>query len=188
MKNWAFSIAICLFSICVNAQNSKSKSTTTTTTTNSTKKNLENKYTSLLNDIKLLEKSLAKTTTQKNESMQQLQAVSKKVEMRIALINNINQQVVALDKDILEKNTSISLMSSDLNKLKSSYANTLKFVYKNMPNESMLSYILNANSVKDAYNRYLLFKKYTEYNEKQSQKIMSTIENLHERSKSKIRN
>ena len=113
--------------------------------------------------------------------MQQLQAISKKVEMRMALINNINQQVVVLNKDILEKNTAISLMSGELNKLKVQYSKTLLFLYKNMPDENIISYILNANSINDAYNRYLLFKKYNEYNEKQSLKITSSIQNLNEK-------
>lgn len=134
-----------------------------------------------MNDIKILEQNLSKTTNEKNASMQQLQSISKKVEMRLALINNINLQVVELNKDIQEKNTSISLMSADLYKLKNQYANTLNFLYKNMVDDNIITYVINAESMKDAYNRYLLFKKYTEYNEFQSQKIMNSIQSLNDK-------
>ncbi|MEI6312995.1 MAG: peptidoglycan DD-metalloendopeptidase family protein [Bacteroidota bacterium] len=134
-----------------------------------------------MNDIKVLEQNLSKTTNEKNASMQQLQSISKKVEMRLALINNINLQVVELNKDIQEKNTAISLMSADLYKLKNQYANTLNFLYKNMVDDNIITYVINAESIKDAYNRYLLFKKYTEYNEVQSLKIMNSIQSLNDK-------
>lgn len=113
--------------------------------------------------------------------MQQLNSISKKVEMRMALINNINQQLLELNKEIQEKNSAISLMSSDLNKVKAAYAGNLVFLYKNLSNDNLISYIINSKSIRDAYNRYLFFKKYSEYSEQQSQKIMSSIQDLNEK-------
>ena len=142
------------------------------------KKQLQNKYNQLINDIKEIEQNLQQTSNKKNQTLLQLQSLNAKISAREQLLTNIRDQVTELEHEIQGLGADVSVKSHDLQVMKQEYSQMLLHTYQTMDQGSELAYILGASSISQAYERYVYLKKYGEYRSRQASNLGQHITDL----------
>lgn len=139
-----------------------------------TKDELENQRKQIQQEIEELRKSQLVVKKNKQESLGQLARIRNLIKKRDAIIGNINRQVHLIDNDISNNNREIDRLKNELDTLKTQYARTLEYAYKNQNNYDMLNFIFSAVSFNDVIKRITYLKAYREYREKQVENIYHT--------------
>ncbi len=132
---------------------------------------LEQQRVALLQEIGNTEKRLEELGKSKNNSLEALNVLQRKLETRNKLLNNLDRQVVSLDHSIENTNEQMFELKKDLGDLKTHYAELVRFSYKNRTAQNFILFLFSAKSFNDANRRLSYVKQYRNYRTKQAKKI-----------------
>ena len=142
------------------------------------KKTLQNKYEKLQDEIKDAEDLLSTTKKKKENSLDELKLLNRKIDMREEVISNIAQQVSGVNKQLTETNTAINAMENDMDELKKQYAQMVYYTYLNDENFKPLHFIFSAKSINDAFQRMQYIRSFHSFRKEQITAIEDISESL----------
>lgn len=114
---------------------------------------------------------LNKTGKNSKASLNQLSLLNQQINLRNDLIKDYNNQLYMLQSSIEENEFVIEMLSEDLEKIKSSYANLIKQANRKRGDYNQLYFLLSSEDFNQAYKRLLYTRQMTRYREKQSVQI-----------------
>ena len=145
------------------------------------KKSLQNKYNTILKDIKGIENLIEETETRKTKSLHQLRSLSAKINSRETLIGNINDQIGILDETIAEKRSTHKKMNLEIEVLKDNYSKMIYHSYKNLNTMSLISFLLSSDTFNQALRRLNYLKSYAITRQSQALELKEKISVIEKR-------
>ena len=136
-----------------------------------------------LNEIQNL---YEKVKGQKKQTLGQLSVLNKKISLQERYLNNINKELRNIDDDIYLSNLEIYRLQKQMDTLKTEYARTVIYAYKNRSTYDYLNFIFSASSFNDAVKRFSYLKSYRTYREKQVKNIIETQALIGKRKKQQL--
>lgn len=135
---------------------------------------LEKQRAEIQRQIEDVKRSLDQTKKNRKESLGQLALLQRKLKLRQAAINNINQQIYSIQGNINNSRNEISKLKRELDTLKLQYEKSIVYAYKNRNNYDFLNFIFSSASFNDALKRVEYLKTYRRYREDHAENIKST--------------
>lgn len=139
-----------------------------------TKDELQKKESDLKREITELTNQLTKYQVDRKSSVKAAAAVQRKIAAREELMNNISRQVKAIDETIYQNELEIYRMKKELDTLKTKYAQSIVFAYKNRSSYQALNFLFSATSFNDGLKRMTYLKSYRKLRETQVDNIVKT--------------
>lgn len=139
-----------------------------------TRAELEKQRAAIQREIDEVRQSLDQTKKNKKETLGQLSLIQKKLTLRQSEISNINQQMLLIQGDILQSYRDVDKLTKELDTLKSQYAKSVAYAYKNRSNYDFLNFIFSASDFNDALKRVSYLRSYRNYRETQATNISNT--------------
>jgi murein hydrolase activator len=136
------------------------------------KADLERERKEIQDELKEIQAMYKKVKGQTKQSLTQLNMLKRKMNLQERYISSINKELRLIDDDIYKSNLEIYRLRRQLDTLKSEYARTIVYAYKNRSSFSYVNFIFSANSFNDAVRRMSYLKSYRSYREKQVTSIM----------------
>jgi len=138
------------------------------------KMQLENERQVIQRELKEIQGLYNNIKGQTKKSLTQLNVLKRKMDLQEQYISNINKELRSIDDDIYLSNLEIYRLQKQLDTLKTQYARTIVYAYKNRSNYDYLNFIFSASSFNDAIKRVSYLKSYRAYREKQVKVIVET--------------
>ena len=135
---------------------------------------LEKRRQNILEAIRETQEQLVITKKDKNATIGQLRALQNKLAERQKLINNINQEVAAINQNIQYSAKEIAQLRQNLDMLKIRYAQSIRYAYKNRSSYNMLAFLFSSDDFNEAIRRLKYLKKYRDYRKEQADQIRIT--------------
>lgn len=158
-----FLLSLCCFSVAVLAQ-----------PTAQDKSQLEKEREAIQKELNEIQSLYNKVKGQTKQSLGQLNVLNRKIALQEQYLGNINREIRSIDDDIYLSNLEIYRLQKQLDTLKTQYARTVVYAYKNKSSYDYLNFIFSANSFNDAVKRISYLKSYRAYREKQVTTILET--------------
>ena len=121
-----------------------------------------------------MKRSLDETHKNKKETLGQLALLQRKLRLRESAIQNINSQINFIQNDMNESWREILKLRRELDTLRTQYAESIVFAYKNRSSYDFLNFIFSATSFNDAVRRVEYLKSYRAYREERADNIATT--------------
>ncbi|RYF91142.1 MAG: hypothetical protein EOO03_02100 [Chitinophagaceae bacterium] len=137
---------------------------------------LERQRQQLRKEIEETEKQLSSNRAKTKENLLQWKLINNKVALQDRVIDNINKEVRLLDNNIYTIQKDIIKYNRLLDTLRSEYAKSMVYAYKNRSNYQFLNFIFSASSFNDAIKRITYLKSYRNYQQIQGENILRTQE------------
>ena len=166
---------VCFSSLLLHAQN-----------TSQDKSELEKERQELQKEIQEMQSLYDKLKGQTKQSVSQLNALNRKIELQKRYVNNINKELRNIDDDIYKSNLEIYRLQKQLDTLKAEYARSVVYAYKNRSTYDYLNFIFSAGNFNDALKRIAYLKSYRAYREKQVITILETGKLIDQRKKQQL--
>jgi peptidoglycan hydrolase CwlO-like protein len=131
------------------------------------KTELERERREIQNELKEIQGMYNKVKGQTKQSLGQLNMLARKITLQERFISSINKELRMIDDDLYHSNLEIYRLQKQLDTLKSEYARTIVYSYKNRSSFDYVNFIFSANSFNDAIRRVAYLKSYRAYREKQ---------------------
>ncbi|MEE0918275.1 MAG: peptidoglycan DD-metalloendopeptidase family protein [Bacteroidales bacterium] len=142
---------------------------------------LEKQKAKLEKEISSMNAILKETKKTKKMSTSELQILKKKIASRQRLINNISSQMGMLNNEIKSTQKSIGELCNEIEVLKESYAQMLRYAQRNKTATDKLLFIFSAKDYKEAYQRYIFFRQFGEMQRKKLAQIQEKTAELSKR-------
>lgn len=142
---------------------------------------LEKQKAKLEKEIASMNAILNETKKTKKMSNSELQVLKKKIASRQRLINNISSQMGMLNNEIKSTQKSIGELCKEIEVLKESYAQMLRYAQRNKTATDKLLFIFAAKDYKEAYQRYVFFRQFGEMQKKKLEQIKEKTAELSKR-------
>lgn len=139
-----------------------------------TSEDLRKQQAEIQREIDELKKSLESTRKNKKAGLGQLALVQKKIRLREEAIGNINNQINIIQNTIDQSRGDITRLTRELDTLKSQYAKSVVYAYKNRSNYDFLNFVFSASTFNDALKRAQYLKTYRNYRQQQAETIRNT--------------
>ncbi len=162
------------------AQTQKKKKTTKTKIEKQDKTSLEAKKKDLQKQIELTDKLLKETRRTKTLSLGQLVAINQKIEARQSLIDEINNEIRELDRQIADNNILVTAQDTEIAQLKRDYARMIVFAYRNQDAYQRMMFIFSADNFNMAFLRMRYMQQIGEGRRQQAEKITERQQELNE--------
>jgi murein hydrolase activator len=143
-------------------------------TTPSSKEELERERKEIQNELKEIQDMYNKVKGQTKQSLGQLNMLARKINLQERYIGSINKELRMIDDDLYRSNLEIYRLQRQLDTLKSEYARTIVYAYKNRSSFDYVNFIFSATSFNDAIRRIAYLRSYRAYREKQVVTINET--------------
>jgi murein hydrolase activator len=131
------------------------------------KAKLEKERQDIQDEIREIQSNYNKVKGLKKESLSKLAILQRKLQLQDRLIGNISKEIHNIDDEIYLGNVEIFRLQVQLDTLKSQYAKSVVYAYKNNTSYDFLNFIFSANSFNDALNRISYLKSYRAYRQEQ---------------------
>jgi septal ring factor EnvC (AmiA/AmiB activator) len=132
---------------------------------------LERRRAAILESIHESQRQLAETKKNKNATMSQLRALQAKLNARLRLIDNINQEMEAITGSIRSSSSEVSRLRTQLETLKLRYAQSIRYAYAHRSSSSMLAFLFSSKDYNDARRRLKYLRRYRDYRQQQAEEI-----------------
>jgi septal ring factor EnvC (AmiA/AmiB activator) len=152
-----------------------------TAQTKTNKKELEKKKEQLLREIEDTNKQLKLNAKNKNATKSQLDALTRKVKAREALISTINTQLTQLDGAITQSNDEISMLQYKMETLKKQYAAMILYAHKNQNNYQRMMFVFASDDFNQAFKRIKYLQQYSSFRKQQAANISQTQNALNQK-------
>lgn len=159
-KYWLIILLFCGTAGMVAAQNDKTE--------------LEKERREIQNELREIQRTYDQVKGQTRQSLGQLNMLKRKINLQERYINSLNKEVKMLDDTIYLGNLEIYRLQKQLEILKTEYARTVVYTYKNRSSYNYVNFIFSATSFNDAVRRVAYLKSYRSYKEKQAATIIET--------------
>ncbi|MCL6523959.1 MAG: peptidoglycan DD-metalloendopeptidase family protein [Thermoflavifilum sp.] len=146
-----------------------------------TRAELEKEKIQLQRQLEEANAHLKEVQKNKSQTIRQVQLLQNKISLRNRLIENLNDEISLIDRDIRRAYQDIQDLENDLDTLKAEYAREVVYTYKNRSMYDYLHFILSANSFNEALHRYAYVKRLRDYRRRQAQSIIQTEDLLKEK-------
>jgi septal ring factor EnvC (AmiA/AmiB activator) len=137
-----------------------------------------------LQEIEYVDKMLKNTASQKNESLNELRVIGRKLSLRERLINEYGQEINLLEYRIRLNSEATGMLEQDLNELKEEYAKSVVSAYKATKGTPAVAFILSSADFNQGYKRLRYIQQVTKYRRKETetiQTIYNELQNTRER-------
>src|SRR5277367_2044329 len=124
------------------------------------KSDLEKQRASIQQEIEDVKRELDETKRNRKETLGQLSLLQRKLRLREAAIQNINQQINYIQGDMNQSSREIISLRKELDTLRIQYEESVVYAYKNRSNYDFLNFIFSAISFNDAVKRIEYLKTY----------------------------
>jgi septal ring factor EnvC (AmiA/AmiB activator) len=138
------------------------------------KSQLERERKEIQKELSEIQSVYNKVKGQTKQTLGQLNVLNRKINLQEKYIGSISKEINGIDDDIYLSNLEIYRLQKQLDTLKSQYAKTVVYAYKNRSNYDYLNFIFSSNSFNDAIRRISYLKSYRSYREKQVGIILET--------------
>jgi septal ring factor EnvC (AmiA/AmiB activator) len=140
------------------------------------KSDLEKERREIQDELKQIQDAYNNVKGQTRQSLGQLNILKRKMNLQERYIGSINRELRLIDDDIYKSSLEIFRLRRQLDTLKSEYARTIVYAYKNRSSFNYVNFIFSASSFNDAVRRVEYLKSYRAYREKQVENINQTQE------------
>ncbi len=128
----------------------------------------------LSNEIELLNKSLQKTSSSKNLTVKQVNALLAQIKLREQKISTISSEMTLINREINKNTQVIKKLESELAELKKNYANMIQFAYRNKSGYNKLMFLFAAHDFNQAFKRVKYLQQFGESRKVQANEIEQT--------------
>jgi septal ring factor EnvC (AmiA/AmiB activator) len=135
---------------------------------------LEKERADIQKQIEDVKRTLDETKKNRKETLGQLSLLQKKLRLRQAAIQNINQQINYIQGDMNQSWREILKLRSELDTLRKQYEESVVYAYKNRSNYDFLNFIFSATNFNDAVKRVEYLKSYRAYRQERAENIAKT--------------
>ena len=146
------------------------------------KKELEDKRKKIIRDIQATERMIQKTAKTKEATYDRFVALQSQIESREALIENLKAEIQAAEFGIERNQLVITALSKDVTTMREEYGQTVRNAFRRKTLSNPILYILSAESLNQAFRRWLFLRKYDERRSEQAEAIRFTQEMLSRKS------
>jgi septal ring factor EnvC (AmiA/AmiB activator) len=140
----------------------------------SDKETLQRERQRLQQELKEIQANYNKVRGQQKATLGQLSMLQNKMQLQNRYISNINNEIKLLNDDIYLSNVELTRLQRQMDTLKSEYARSVVYAYKNNSTYDYLNFIFSANSFNDALRRVAYLKSFRAYNESKVKTIKET--------------
>ncbi len=147
---------------------------------------LEKERQQLQKELKDIQGVYDKVKGQSKQALGQLGAINKKINLQERYIGTINKEIKLIEDELYLSNLEIYRLQKQLDTLKSEYARTVVYAYKNRSSYDYLNFIFSATSFNDAVKRITYLKSYRTYRQKQVSTILETQELIAKRKQQQV--
>jgi septal ring factor EnvC (AmiA/AmiB activator) len=145
------------------------------------KSKLENERKSLQRELNEIQSVYNQVKGQKKETIGQLTLLQKRMAVQDKYIGNISKEIKLINDDIYLSAIEIVKLQKQLDTLKTQYARSVVYAYKNRSNYDYLNFIFSANSFNDALKRVAYLRSYRTYRQEQVTNIVETQRAIEDR-------
>jgi septal ring factor EnvC (AmiA/AmiB activator) len=145
------------------------------------KARLENERKELQKELKEIQGVYNQVKGKKKETIGQLNLLQKKMSLQGRYIGNINKEINLITNDIYTSSVEINKLKKQLDTLKSQYARSVVYAYKNRSNFDYLNFIFSASTFNDALKRIAYLRSYRAYRQAQVNNIIETQKAIEDR-------
>ena len=138
------------------------------------KTQLENERQDIQRELKEIQGLYNKVKGQTKLTIGQLAVLNRKINLQEQYIGSISKELRTIDDDIYLSELEIYRLNKQIDTLKTQYARTVVYAYKNKSNYDYLNFIFSASGFNDAIKRIAYLKSYRTYREKQVNIILET--------------
>lgn len=150
------------------------------------KAELERERKEIQDELNEIQGMYNKIKGQTKQSLGQLNMLARKINLQERYISSINKELRMIDDDLYRSNLEIYRLQRQLDTLKSEYARTIVYSYKNRSSYDYVNFIFSASSFNDAIRRIAYLKSYRAYREKQVTTINETQQLITKRQEQQI--
>lgn len=127
------------------------------------KEALRKKRAKLLDEIAYTNQLLTETRERERNTIAEVQAIDRKIEVRTSLVATINAEVQLLEREISESEEELKRLSTQRKTLEERYAERIRKAYQARGQYQQLMFVLSANDFNQAYLRLQYLKQYQTY-------------------------
>ena len=135
-------------------------------------KKLERQRKEALADIEQTNKLLQETSKSAKNSLNRLNLLSKQIQSRKQVIGLLNQELDAIEKDILGLQADIRLLKSQLSQKQANYGKSMRGMYKRRSAQDKLLFILSAENFGQSLRRMRYLREYAGWQKRQAEEII----------------
>ena len=139
---------------------------------------LEQQRKETLADIEQMDKLLQETTQSAKTSLNHLNLLSRKILSRKKVISLLNQEVNAIEKDILDIQGQLRSLQAELEEKKQGYAQSVRGLYKRRTSQDKLLFILSAESFAQSMRRMRYLREYADWQRRKADEIIQKREEI----------
>lgn len=133
-----------------------------------------------LQEIEYVDRLLKTTASQKNENLNELRVIGKKLSLRENLIDEYGQEIGLLEYRIGLNALATEMLEQDLNELRNDYANSIVSAYKAAKGTPALAFILSSADFNQGYKRLKYIQRVAKYRRKETETIETLYSQLRE--------
>ncbi|HZH00849.1 MAG TPA: peptidoglycan DD-metalloendopeptidase family protein [Flavisolibacter sp.] len=145
------------------------------------KSKMESERSSLQRELNEIQKVYNQVKGQKKETIGQLTLLQRKMEVQDKYIGNISKEIRLINDDIYLSALEINKLQKELDTLKTQYARSVVYAYKNKSTYDYLNFIFSASNFNDALKRVGYLKSYRSYRQEQVANIIATQKQIEDR-------
>ena len=150
------------------------------------KATLEKERADLQRELREYQAAYDQVKGKSKQAVAQLNLLNGKIRLQEQYISSISKEMKMIENDIYLSNLEIYRLNKQLDTLKTQYAKTLVYAYKNRSNYDYLNFIFSSSNFNDALKRIAYLKSYRKYREKQVASIMETQQLIAQRRKQQL--
>jgi murein hydrolase activator len=150
------------------------------------KTQLEKERQEIQRELQEIQGMYNKVKGQTKQNLAQLNMLKRKIDLQEQYISSINKELRSIDDDIYLSELEIYRLNKQLDTLKTQYAKSIVYSYKNRSNYDYVNFIFSASSFNDAIKRVAYLKSYRSYREKQVSTIQETQQLIAQRKKQQL--
>lgn len=137
-----------------------------------TRKDLEEQRQKTLQEISYVDNLLKETSKEKNESLNELNMISRKLNLRESVVKGLQDEISLLNDRIDLNNLATGMMEGDLKILKKEYEQALLSSFRSSKANNEIAYILSAKDFNQGYKRLKYLQQVTKFRRQESEIIM----------------
>jgi septal ring factor EnvC (AmiA/AmiB activator) len=142
------------------------------------KKELEEKRKKIIRDIQATEKMIKKTAKSRESAYDRFLALQSQIESREALISTLTAEIDAAEEGIVRNQEVIASLGKDVSRMREEYGRTIRSAFRHKSLSNPLLFILSAESLNQAFRRWLFLRKYDQRRAEQAEAIRFTQQML----------
>lgn len=139
------------------------------------RRQLETEKKRLLDEISKNEAELSKTNSQKKDVLFNLSRIEQNILQRNLLLASIQKEQRLIEDQMTQQAYEKKNLEAQKLKLQKEYSSLLRWVYRNKINNSMLHFIISAESFNSAFRRLQLLRQYHQYRSQQAEALKNTL-------------